>query len=264
MILARMNNKTGNKRFWVVIPASGVGSRMKADRPKQYLVLLGKTVLEHTLACFTQRDDVAGIVVGVSVEDPYWSTLPISMPISTESESTVPIYRSSGGKERCNTVLNTLVALRENYQAADKDWVFVHDAARPCLAQDDLNALIASQQNNTVGSILAMPVRDTMKREALTSGTISHTEDRAGMWHALTPQMFPLGDLYQALSKALSEGAEITDEASALEYCGEKPHLVEGSSSNIKITRPADMALAEFFLTKQKSQCKSALVDAAI
>ncbi len=240
------NNKVADKPFWVVIPASGVGSRMKTDRPKQYLSLLGKTVLEHTLACFTQRDDVAGIVIGVSDEDPYWSALPISMPIATELA--VPIYRSSGGKERCNTVLNALTALRENYQATDKDWVFVHDAARPCLSQDDLNALIASQQNNTVGSILAMPVRDTMKRETLMSGVISHTEDRTGMWHALTPQMFPLGSLYQALSKALSEGVEITDEASALEYCGEKPHLVEGAASNIKITRPADMALAEFFL----------------
>jgi 2-C-methyl-D-erythritol 4-phosphate cytidylyltransferase len=249
-----MNNKTDNKRFWVIIPASGIGSRMHADRPKQYLTLLGKTILEHTLACFTQRDDVAGIVIGVSDKDPYWSTLSLSVSIV---ESAVPIYRSSGGKERCNTVLNALTALRENYHAADNDWVFVHDAARPCLLQDDFNALIASQQNNTVGSILAMPVRDTMKREASASGMISHTEDRTGMWHALTPQMFPLGLLYQALSQALAEGAEITDEASALEYRGEKPHLVEGAASNIKITRPADMALAEFFLTKQKRHSTS-------
>ena len=161
----------------------------------------------------------------------------------------MPVYRSSGGKERCNTVLNALVALRNNYHAADEDWVFVHDAARPCLLQDDFNALIASQKNNTVGSILAMPVRDTMKRESSVNGTISHTENRVGMWHALTPQMFPLGSLYHALSQALAEGAVITDEASALEYQGKHPHLVEGSASNIKITRPADMALAEFFLT---------------
>jgi len=241
-----MSNQTDNKRFWVVIPASGVGSRMNADRPKQYLTLVGKTVLEHTLTCFTQRDDMAGIVIGVGDDDPYWSVLSKSMPIF--ADSIVPIYRSSGGKERCDTVLNALVALRDNYHAADDDWVFVHDAARPCLSQDDLNALIASQQNNTVGSILAMPVRDTMKREIAASGTISHTEDRIGMWHALTPQMFPLGRLYQALSQALAEGAEVTDEASALEYHGEKPCLVEGAASNIKITRPADMALAAFFL----------------
>ena len=246
-MLEGMSNMSAAERFWVVIPASGVGARMQADRPKQYLKLLGKTVLEHTLACFTQRDDIVGIVVGVSAEDPYWS------PLSIPEASPIPIYRVDGGEERCHTVLNALAALRDHYHAADNDWVFVHDAARPCLSQTDINALIASQPNNTVGSILAMPVRDTMKREASTSGTISHTEDRVGMWRALTPQMFPLGHLYQALSRALVEGAVITDEASALEYYGENPHLVEGAASNIKITRPADMALAEFFLANKNT-----------
>lgn len=235
---------SNSKAFWVVIPASGVGSRMKADRPKQYLSLLGKTVLEHTLDCFTQRDDVAGIVIGLSATDPYWPELALSL------QSSVPIYYSEGGKERCHTVLNALVSLRENEQATDSDWVFVHDAARPCLSQQDIDTLLASQHNNPVGSLLAMPVRDTMKREMASSGVVSHTEDRTGMWHALTPQMFPLGRLYDALSKALAEEATITDEASALEYCGEQPRLIEGEASNIKITRPADMALAEFFLSK--------------
>lgn len=238
--------------FWVIIPASGVGTRMQADRPKQYLSLLGKTVLEHTLDCFTQRNDITGIVIGISKDDPYWSDLSIENNQHDQANkintSAVPIYRTEGGEERCDTVLNALAYLQENDQIADNTWVFVHDAARPCLSQQDMDALIASQKNNSVGSILAMPVRDTMKREQSGSGTISHTEDRTGMWHALTPQMFRLGDLHQALSQALAEGATITDEASALEYQGRKPRLVEGSAANIKITRPADMALAAFFL----------------
>jgi 2-C-methyl-D-erythritol 4-phosphate cytidylyltransferase len=235
-------------KFWVIIPASGVGSRMNADRPKQYLSLLGKTVLEHTCDCFTQRNDVAGIVVGLSVDDPYWPLLSISS--SENSSFSVPIYRSEGGNERCYTVLNALIALREYYHVDDNIWVFVHDAARPCLSQHDIDALILSQQDNGVGSILAMRVRDTMKREHVTNGTISHTEDRTGMWHALTPQIFPLGRLHEALSQALADDIVITDESSALEYYGEKPYLIEGATSNIKITRPADMALAEFFLGK--------------
>ena len=228
-------------QFWVVIPASGIGSRMQAARPKQYLDLLNRTVIEHTLACFTQRGDIAGIALGLSHGDPYWSALTIQSPI--------PIEITTGGKERCNTVLNALSYLRNTLKIDDSAWIFVHDAARPCLAQADIDALITSQKNNNVGSILAMPVRDTMKREQTgDTHTISHTESREGMWHALTPQMFQLGKLYFALEKALEENAEITDEASALEYIGEHPRLVEGLSSNIKITRPADMALAEFFL----------------
>lgn len=231
-------------KLWVVIPASGVGSRMQADRPKQYLDLLNKSVIEHTLSCFTQREDIAGIILGLSHGDPYWPKLTIQSPI--------PIKVTAGGKERCNTVLNALSHLRDHLKIDDKAWVLVHDAARPCLSQGDIDALIASQKNNDVGGILAMPVRDTMKREQAGTHTISHTENREGMWHALTPQMFQLGTLYSALEKALTENAEITDEASALEYVGKHPRLVEGLSSNIKITRPADMALAEFFLEDEE------------
>jgi 2-C-methyl-D-erythritol 4-phosphate cytidylyltransferase len=225
-----------NKPAWVVIPAAGVGARMQADRPKQYLPLGGKTVLEHTLACFSGHPLVEGIVVAITMGDPYWPVLP-----GMES-----IHVAPGGRERADSVLNSLAYLHETLQVADDVPVLVHDAARPCLSRD---RLLAAGQGQVAGAILAMPVRDTMKRAQADSPHVAQTEDRNGLWHALTPQMAQLGVLREALAHALHEGATITDEASALEFAGLHPLLVEGDARNIKITRPADLALAEFFLT---------------
>ncbi len=225
-----------NNKTWVIIPAAGVGKRMQADIPKQYLKLHGRTVIEHTLNCFARHAEIAGIVVVIHANDPYWSELELSLP--------VPLYTVSGGKERADSVFNGLHFLIHELQQGDS-LVLVHDAARPCLSQHDLDALL-SQQHNPAGAILAMPVRDTMKHEQ--QGCIDHTVSRTHLWHALTPQMFKAQALYQALDQALQEGAEITDEASAMEYAGMHPLLVEGAASNIKITRPDDLNLAAFFL----------------
>lgn len=224
-------------KHWVVIPAAGVGTRMQADRPKQYLPLRGKTVIEHTLACFTHHPAIAGIVVALSAADPYWPGLHL--------DSAVPLRLAAGGAERCHSVLNALHLLAQ--QADANDWVLVHDAARPCLARSDLDRLCTELQDDAVGGILAVPVRDTMKR-ADGEGRIHATEDRNGLWHALTPQMFRLGLLTDALEQALADGFVVTDEASAVEHAGLKPKLVEGRADNIKVTRPEDLALAEFFL----------------
>lgn len=224
-------------RHWVVIPAAGVGARMKADRPKQYLPLRGKTVIEHTLACFTHHPAISGIVVALSQGDPYWPELHI--------DSAIPLHVAPGGQERCHSVLNALHLLAQH--AAADDWVLVHDAARPCLTRADIDKLCAELANDEVGGILAVPVRDTMKRGDR-EGRISATEDRNGLWHALTPQMFRVGLLTQALEQALVDGFVVTDEASAVEHVGLRPKLVEGSADNIKVTRPEDLALAEFFL----------------
>lgn len=231
-----------SNKVWIVIPAAGVGSRMQADRPKQYLPLVGKTVIEHTLACFTEHPDVAGIVVAITQGDPYWAGL--SLPATT--------HTAKGGKERADSVLNGLDYLHESLQVTDEMWVLVHDAARPCLSRADLDKLLVSrEQCGDAGALLAVPVRDTMKRAQADSAHIAHTEDRNGLWHALTPQMAKLGILREALQQALQRGATITDEASALEYAGLHPLLVEGDARNIKITRPADLALAEFFLSQR-------------
>lgn len=227
--------------YWIVIPAAGVGKRMGADRPKQYLSLLGKSVLEQTINCFIDHPRVAGIIVALSPDDGYWPELPISRSLR--------IMRAEGGTERCHSVLNALDALQT--KADEYDWVLVHDAARPCLARGDLDKLINELSNDEVGGILAVPVRDTMKRGDGT-GHIAHTEDRNDLWHALTPQMFRFGLLRSALQRSLADGFVVTDEASAIEHIGLKPRLVEGRADNIKVTRPEDLALAVYFLERNR------------
>ncbi|MBO0614842.1 MAG: 2-C-methyl-D-erythritol 4-phosphate cytidylyltransferase [Pseudomonadota bacterium] len=235
-------------KVWVVIPAAGVGARMQADRPKQYLPLVGKTVIEHTLACFAEHPAVAGIVVAITDGDPYWAEL-TSIALSEQGT----IHTAPGGCERADSVLNALDYLVNTLQVTADTHVLVHDAARPCLSRHDLDALLAAGASEAAGAILAVPVRDTMKRAQTHGLRISHTEERNGLWHALTPQMAALGVLRAALADALQRGLGVTDEASALEHAGLHPLLVEGDARNIKITRPADLALATFFLSNASS-----------
>jgi 2-C-methyl-D-erythritol 4-phosphate cytidylyltransferase len=217
--------------FWVVVPAAGVGSRMQADRPKQYLLWGQRTLIEHTLDCFLDQSDLRGLVVSLSATDSWWPELPCAVDAR--------ITRVTGGRERAESVLNGLAALRE-LGAADADWVLVHDAARPNLANADLQHLLTTLADDPVGGLLAVPVRDTLKQIG-TDGRVTTTPDRALFWQAYTPQMFRLGPLQQALSDALAAGAQITDEASAMEWAGHAPLLVEGRADNIKITRPEDL-----------------------
>ncbi|WP_263264064.1 2-C-methyl-D-erythritol 4-phosphate cytidylyltransferase [Pseudomonas sp. RIT-PI-S] len=218
--------------FWVVIPAAGVGSRMGADRPKQYLKLAGKTLLEHTLDCFLGHPGLRGLVVSVAAGDPWWPTLECALSPS--------IHLATGGSERCDSVLNALMTLSE-LGAGASDWVLVHDAARPNLAATDLERLLGELAEDEVGGLLAVPAKDTLKRADAT-GRVSDTLDRTVIWHAFTPQMFRLGPLQRALADALVAGVAVTDEASAMEWAGHAPRLIEGRSDNIKITRPEDLA----------------------
>lgn len=223
--------------FWAVIPAAGVGRRMAADRPKQYLRLAGRTVLEHTLDIFVRHPRITGLAVAIGAEDPFFRELPL--------RTDKPMLVVHGGEERCHSVLNALHALKG--QAADDDWMLVHDAARPCLSIPDLDRLLETLEDDPVGGLLGVPVSDTLKR-AGEDGCVKDTVDRAGLWRAFTPQMFRYLALTAAIESALSQGACVTDEASAMERAGHAPRLVEGSPANIKITSPADLRLAEFFL----------------
>lgn len=230
---------THQYKYWAVIPAAGVGKRMQADRPKQYLELHGKTVLEHTLSRFLEHPHIQGVVVIVSDGDPYWQELALTHP---------RLMITTGGAERCHSVLNGLQLLRE--QAAESDWVLVHDAARPCLRIEDIDRLINTLQDHPVGGLLGLPVADTMKRTAA-DDTIIETVPRENLWRALTPQMFRLEELYQALKTALDGKQLVTDEASAMELAGKSPKMIEGHGDNIKITRPQDLALAALYLVQQ-------------
>lgn len=207
--------------------------------PKQYLPLAGSTVIEQTLDRLLANRSVRAVCVALGEQDGFWSDLAVSHHAR--------VLRAPGGDERCHSVLNGLDALLARDDSDAADWVLVHDAARPCLAEADLGRLLDSLSEDPVGGILAFPVRDTMKR-ADDLGCIARTEERAGLWHALTPQMFRLGPLRDAIVSALEDGFLVTDEASAMEHAGFAPRLVEGRADNIKVTRPEDLAVAEFFL----------------
>lgn len=221
--------------YWVVVPAAGIGSRMRADRPKQYLQLAGKTILEHTLDCFLSHPWLKGLVVCVASKDPYWPALPCA--------ADPRVHRAEGGSERAVSVLAGLRKLSA-LGASEADWVLVHDAARPNLATEDLDNLLGTLADDPVGGLLAVPARDTLKR-ADAGGRVQETVDRSVIWQAFTPQMFRLGALSEALADALNSGVAVTDEASALEWAGQHPRLVEGRADNLKITRPEDFQWLE-------------------
>jgi len=232
-------------RYWVIIPAAGIGSRMQADRPKQYLQLSDKTVIEHTLNNLLKYPCFNALYVGLSSSDPYWKTLPLS-----QNEN---IHTYEGGNERVDTVLNGLRALAD--KAQPDDWVLVHDVARPCISLKDIEVLVTQLEDHPVGGILGVPVTDTVKKVEggqVGGGQIVETIDRSTLWRAYTPQMFRYQTLLSALEKGLNKGLAITDEASAIEAEGLTPEMVKGSVNNIKITQPGDIELAEFYLSKQE------------
>lgn len=225
--------------MWAIVPAAGVGTRMAADIPKQYLAIGKKTVIAHTLDKLLDQPLITGIYVAIAASDPWWPTL--------ECINNDKIHQLDGGKERCFSVLNALQALSETAQ--DDDWVLVHDAARPCVRAEDIEKLIQHVSQHEVGGLLGIPVKDTMKRTDATAN-IQNTVERQLLWHAYTPQMFRLGMLKQALTDAIAAGALVTDEASAIEWAGYQPLMVAGHADNIKITEPDDLRLAEFYLSR--------------
>ena len=239
-----MNNRPA--ALWAVVPAAGIGSRMQASVPKQYLPLHGRSVIECSLQRLTSLPAIQGIVVALAADDTWWPDLHLELDS--------PLLTVVGGDQRCDSVLNALELLTE--KAVATDWVMVHDAARPCVQRADLEKLYQQVTQAGQGGLLAVPVRDTMKRAArdhIDSDRMQvvETVDRKDLWHALTPQMFRLGELHRALSQALADGQQVTDEAAAMEYGGYQPLLVEGHHDNIKITHPDDLALAEYYLGKQ-------------
>lgn len=216
-----------------VVPAAGIGSRMGAEVPKQYLALNEQTILGHTLDCLLSHPQIVQVIVALNPEDKHFSLLPQAQHKKLQTVT--------GGNERADSVLAAL-------QLADEEsWVLVHDAARPCLSHLDIDKLIASTTTFPQGAILGAPVRDTMKRTG-DNGEISTTVCRDNLWHALTPQYFKAKQLKHNLESALKAGAKITDEASAMEWAGTMPGIVSGRADNIKVTHPDDLQLAALFL----------------
>jgi 2-C-methyl-D-erythritol 4-phosphate cytidylyltransferase len=274
-------------RYWLVMPAAGVGRRFGESIPKQYADLHGRAVMEWSLAPFLYDSRCLGVVVVLGQNDSFWPTVASRLPDVTgatrasgatlaaaladatrvaeraaEKSSgadtegiddpgltlpsvppvTLPkVMTATGGGERSHSVRNGLAALSGH--AAAEDWVLVHDAARPCVSRQDVDRLLDRVQSHAVGGLLAAPAADTLKR-AGESKEIIQTIDRSSLWRALTPQMFRYGRLCEALDRAHGDGRSPTDEAQALEWMGERPIVVEGSTTNLKITSADDLVIA--------------------
>jgi 2-C-methyl-D-erythritol 4-phosphate cytidylyltransferase len=248
-------------RYWLVMPAAGVGRRFGNTKPKQYAPLQGRTVIEWALAPFLTDPSCAGVSISLAADDPYWDE--VSDRISKLPGRPPELIIAEGGLERSQSVRKGLAALAS--RALADDWVLVHDAARPCLSANDLQHLLNRLSTHRVGGLLATPASDTLKRASLehvpaqprnTAGAdpaVAETVDRAGLWRALTPQMFRYELLCNALDRAAATNRLPTDEAQALEWTGEHPVLVQGSAANIKITSADDLVLAAALLNARES-----------
>jgi 2-C-methyl-D-erythritol 4-phosphate cytidylyltransferase len=226
--------------FSAVIPAAGIGKRVGANIPKQYLKVLGKTILEHSVMPFLEHPDIHRVVISLAKNDQWFKQLDIAHhPKVTMVE---------GGEERVDSVLNALKLLDLN------EFILVHDAARPCLQLGDIDKLLQHVTKTKSGAILACKVRDTMKRSDQYN-QIKQTVERQYLWHALTPQLFNNRQLINAIT-AIEEKYLITDEASAIELAGGTVSIVEGRSDNLKVTQAEDLLLTEFYLSKAKPYFK--------
>lgn len=228
---------------WAVVPAAGIGSRMQSDIPKQYLAFQGKTLIEHSLDRLLSHPEIDGAVVVLREEDPTWEALAY--------RAVKPVFTTAGGTERHDSVYSGLTTLQ--YRFGNEAIALVHDAVRPLVSHHDLSNVIDAARRHPAGAILATPITDTLKQQA-ENMEIASTLSREGLWRALTPQVFHLPTLLNALKQAIDNKLEITDDAQAIELSGHRVLLVPGDADNLKITSPADLALAERIWLNQRDQ----------
>jgi 2-C-methyl-D-erythritol 2,4-cyclodiphosphate synthase/2-C-methyl-D-erythritol 4-phosphate cytidylyltransferase len=244
------------RRLWAIVPAAGRGERFASSEtpnlPKQYTPLLGSSVLEWSLRALLAEPRIHAIVVVLAAGDSHWPQVAAKL-------NSPKLLTTIGGAQRQDSVVNGLDFLSS--RAAADDWILVHDAARPCLSSRDIGALADELQNKSGdsasavnGAVLAAPIVDTVKRE-LPSGV--ETVDRAGLWRALTPQVFAFAPLRRALQDAARAGVAVTDEAQAMERIGIRASLVSGSPFNIKVTRAADLSVAADILKMAAGELKT-------
>ena len=237
MALEGLRAAVSSLAYWLVMPAAGVSSRMQAGTgacPKQYLPLAGLTVIERALAPFIDDTQCAGIVVALHADDRWFASLAVAKHIK--------VHQTVGGATRRDSVLAGLRALSRQGLAQD-DWIWVHDAARPCLRRADMERLKVALSSHPAGALLGARVSDTLKR-AGQGDLVGCTVPREDLWRAFTPQAFRLG----VLTEALLAYPAATDESSAMEFAGVSPRLVAGEADNLKITVPSDLVLAEHIL----------------
>lgn len=227
-------------RAWAVIPAAGSGTRLRSDRPKQYLPLLGRSVLARTVELFTGDSRFAGVVIALAENDRYFDAAGLAPSARWRTVK--------GGDTRQRSVLAAITGL----PAHDNDWVFVHDAARPCLTCSDIDALFTVLAHESVGAMLGAPVSDTLKR--VEQEQVVATVDRRALWRALTPQVARFSLIRRALEQAEQNGVALTDDAAAIEQLGLSLRMVRGRDDNLKITQGQDLFIAEQILLAQTQQ----------
>ncbi len=224
-----------NKKIWAVVPSAGTGQRMRQSIPKQYLELNGRAVIEHTMAVLLSESRISKIIVCVAKDDKFWEHLDCSKDPRVET--------TIGGATRAESVLNGINQLNDTED--ERDWVLVHDAARPCLSTALLGSFIDQLQKDKVGGILAVPSKDTVKQAANNErNEIESTLERERIWYAQTPQMFRFDLLKKALNYGVERRLNITDESSAIEMAGYRPKLIAGDVRNLKVTTPEDLEIA--------------------
>lgn len=217
------------KSLTVIVPAAGIGLRFGAKDAKQYTKIGQQTILAYTLDVLLSHAHIGEVLLVLHPDDQQQQDWP-------------NIKTTIGGDTRAQSVLNGLNALK----LCDDDWVLVHDACRPCLSHQDIDRLIIAVADDAVGGVLAVPMSDTVKY--VKHGRIQKTIDRTELWRAQTPQMFRYGLLREGLRQALAQDYPVTDEASAVEFLGKQPLVVPGSATNIKITYPHDVKMAQYYL----------------
>lgn len=244
--------------IYAIVPAAGVGSRMNSAIAKQYLVVNGKTILEHSIDALEKIVDIKKIIVVVSAEDDIWPTL--------DALKKNNIYTTLGGRSRADSVANGIKFIEKNFlishEYSDKAaWALVHDAARPCVNTDCVQQLIAQCISQKTGGILAYPVADTVKKQRTTTklphnseAIVESTQDRSVLWLAQTPQLFPFKNLQNALAYCCENNIAVTDEASAIEAVSEPVQLVMSTADNIKITREQDLIIATAILANRNNK----------
>jgi 2-C-methyl-D-erythritol 4-phosphate cytidylyltransferase len=223
-------------KYFGLVPAGGAGRRFGGSIPKQYAMLGAKTVLEHSVEALLADPRVEKVFVVVASDD----STALALFRGNSQVTCLPL----GGQERVNSVLNGLNHLLENLLVGETDWVLVHDAARPGLSAAALKSLIDQGSEHIAGALLAVPVADTLKRTSLAQeGEViaQHTVPRDHLWAAQTPQMFRAQALSMAISECMYKGAQLTDDASAIETLGIGPLIVPGHVENMKITQAEDL-----------------------
>ena len=226
-------------KVFAFVLAAGQGTRIGDALPKQYLPVLGKPMMFHSVEAIAAVSRVERLFVVLSPLDRHWGEHDWSA-LPEKIEATF-----CGGAHRAESVLNTLKFLEG--RIAKDDWVMVHDAARPCILTELVEQFLDEVGDDPVGGLLAIPLADTLKR-ADELQRVSATVARTGLWRAQTPQMFR----YDTLRRGLERKPMATDEAEAVESTGyNSPRLVQGESTNIKVTFAEDLQVAEMILARK-------------